>query len=137
MLIIYSKRKRPFRDHEDANSSNKRQRASNASAMVELAKSVGALVAAVTKAPLLSTPRHSCPLNLEISPVRRDRAFRRIVEQEALTPRCIARARVIFRGRTELADEYLSFGDGEDEVNACHKWLTMELDAVLLLSNRR
>ena len=105
---------------------------------MELAKSVGALVADVIKAPPPSTPsRHAHPSNLEISPVRRDRAFRRIVEQEALTPRRIARARVIFRGRTELADEYLSFGETEDEVHARREWLTMELDAVLALCTRR
>jgi hypothetical protein len=68
---------------------------------------------------------------LDASPRHRDRAFRHIVEHQTLLPRSLARARTIFRGRPELADEYLSFGDGDDEVEARREWLTMELEAVV------
>jgi len=109
--------------------------------MLELAKSVGALVADISKSQSPSTSSSRCTnsssLGPDSSPSRRDRAFRRIVEREGLTPRRLARARVMFRGRTEVADEYLSFGDGPGEGEARREWLNMELEAVLLLRAHR
>lgn len=108
--------------------------------MLKLAESVTALVTGAANKPQApSTPSRSgtAPALMDLSPVRRDRAFRAIAQREALSPRHLARARIIFRGRTELADEYLSFGDGEEEVEARREWLNAELEAVLLSRTRR
>jgi hypothetical protein len=91
--------------------------------MLRLAESVGVLVADITK-----PPPSEARLPLDASPKRRDRAFRRIAECEGLSSLELARARRVFRGRTELADEYLSFCD--DEADARREWLNLELAAI-------
>jgi hypothetical protein len=109
--------------------------------MMKLAESVGTLVADITRAPATSsqeppaTPSRrasSSKAVLDPSPVRRDSAFRLIVERGELTPRHLARARRLFRGRTELADEYLSFGDSQAELAAQHEWLEDELEELMI-----
>jgi hypothetical protein len=118
-----------FRGHNDEVASpNKRIRVSNASAMMEMTKVVGLLVTAAGAPP--SSPSPSLPAALDASPVRRDRAFRRIVDKEDLTPTRLLKARRIFRGRTELADEYLSFGETDIEIQTRRGWLLEELVAV-------
>jgi hypothetical protein len=98
--------------------SNKRKRQANNNAVHMLAESVNALL----------TPRSTQTPTLDASPIRRDRAFRRIVRLEQLSPCSTARARRIFRGRTDLADEYLSFAD--DEAEERQFWLNFELTAL-------
>jgi hypothetical protein len=136
LLIILMQHEWSFRGLDtDATVPLKRARALNASAMMKLAESVSVLVADITKSPLAPPPlppltlsHHGGHTSLNMSPVRRDRAFRQIAEHEALTPRRLARARTIFHGRTELADKYLSFQD--DELEARREWLNIELAAV-------
>jgi hypothetical protein len=106
--------------------------------MLKMADSVTALLTDLTRPSTPSAPpstptRHasSSRLTLDASPFRRDRAFRRVIECAHLSPRRLARARVIFRGRTELADEYLSFGDNDEEREAQQVWLEDELEQVL------
>jgi hypothetical protein len=113
--------------------------------MLKLAESVGALVADITRTPTAApdapmTPSRcvsSSAVTLNASPFRRDRAFCVIVERAQLTPRHLARARRIFRGRTELADEYLSFGDSEAEQAAQGEWLEDELEDMLQMREAR
>jgi hypothetical protein len=109
--------------------------------MMKLAENVGGLLSGLSSSSAgTATPSTSLSCtatNLESSPVRRDRAFRRIADTEFLTPRRLVRARIMFRGRTELADEYLSFGDADDEVVARGQWLLEELEAVALRRGRR
>jgi hypothetical protein len=95
--------------------------------MLEMTKMVGQLVA-VAAAPPSTTP--SSVLAIDTSPIRRNRAFRCIADTEALSPRSLANARVIFRGRVELADEYNSFGTSGTEVSAASDWLNYELQEV-------
>jgi hypothetical protein len=121
---------------QEPSSDTKRVRASNATAMLKLADTVSTLIADIAR-PAASSPStpsrrgSSLAPALDASPVRRDRAFRRVLERAMLTPRRLARARVIFRGKTELADEYLSFGDDEVEQEAQKVWLEDELELVL------
>jgi hypothetical protein len=125
--LPHSQRTSSFRGHaEEMASPNKRIRLSNASAMMEMTKVVGQLVTVAGAPSALS----SSVVALDASPVRRDRAFRRIVDKEDLTPTRLLKARRIFRGRTELADEYLSFGETDVEVETRRGWLLEELVAV-------
>jgi hypothetical protein len=105
--------------------------------MLKLAESVTAMVTARTQPPATPSRGGTSSSTLDASPIRRNRAFRLIAQREALTPCRLARARIIFRGRTELADEYMSFGDDEEEVEARREWLKMELEAVACSRARR
>jgi hypothetical protein len=86
--------------------------ASDQRAMLKMVNAVGQLVAAVMPAGP-ATASTSTP-TFDASRIRCDCAYRRIAKVEGLTPRHLLVARVMFRGRTELANEYLSF-EGEDE----------------------
>jgi hypothetical protein len=100
--------------------------------MLKLAESVNTLVADITKSPPSTPSRHS-RTTLDASPVCPDCAFCTIAEREALSPHRLAHARTIFRGHTELADEYLSFHN--DEVEARREWLNIELSAIAIHLN--
>jgi hypothetical protein len=99
--------------------------------MMEMAKAVGQLVAVAAGPSSAPSLLSSAACILDISLVRCDHAFCRIADIEELLPRRLVRARRIFRGHTELADEYLSFGDNDTEVDARRDWLRYELLAVL------
>lgn len=51
-----------------------------------------------------------------------------VEEEEGLSDTELAAARKIFRGRTELADEYLSFGPTRKRAHTI--WLRNELDDI-------
>lgn len=60
------------------------------------------------------------------------------MEIEQLTPRQIVYARIMFRGHTELADNYLSFGyDDIFEVEARRQWFNDKLELVTQLRANR
>jgi hypothetical protein len=112
--------------------------------MMKLAENVSGLLSSLGSTPLPftggiapSTPLFGNATHPKSSPAHRDRAFRCIADIEFLTPRRLVRARVMFRGHTELANEYLSFGDADDEVVACGQWLVEELEAAALRRGRR
>jgi hypothetical protein len=64
-----------------------------------------------------------------LSPIKKDRAWKMILK-EGLPAAELAAARKIFRGNSEIADEYLSFGEGEEWREARLIWLRGELDRV-------
>jgi hypothetical protein len=107
--------------------------------MLELAKSVGSIASSlVPPASSPSTPLRRGIVDPASSPARHDRAFRQIVQIEQLTPQRIVCARIMFRGNTELADEYLSFGnDDVYEIEAWKQWLEEELELVAQLRANR
>jgi hypothetical protein len=107
--------------------------------MMKLAENVGGLLSGLSHlssnvaAGSSTSPGTAASLSLS----RCDQAFRHIADVEFLTPHRLVCAHVMFCGRTELADEYLSFGDSEEEVVAWGHWLREELEAAVAHRARR
>ncbi|KAF5338309.1 hypothetical protein D9758_015762 [Tetrapyrgos nigripes] len=62
------------------------------------------------------------------SPEKKKKAFDVVCAEEGLSPHSLAKARCVFRGRGEIAQEYLSFdASSEEEKEARHYWLLAEM----------
>jgi hypothetical protein len=80
--------------------------------------------------PSVSTPAPSVPV--PSSPMKKERAWKKI-HTEDLSPTQLASARKILRGNAEIADEYLSFGDDEENHQMREArliWLQDEIERV-------
>lgn len=91
-------------------------RVSSSSALDHLADNVGNLIST------LQEPQST-------SPARKNAAWKVIMEEEDLSDTELAAARKIFRGRAELADEYLSFPPAKKRARTM--WLREELREIL------
>ena len=105
---------------------------SGSQAFVELTDTLNSYVSTLIAPPMEHSPATTGPLSA--SPVRKDAAFRTVVEEEGLSPHSLAYARKVFRGNVELANEYLSFGPGLREARTL--WLQDELERIMNTQSR-
>lgn len=100
----------------------KRHRPSTSGAIASLADSIDTLVGGIF------APPKSVSFS---SPVKKDKAWKIVCQEEGLSPQSLAHARKVFRGDPEIASEYLSFDNTTEEMRMARSfWLSDELTRV-------